>query len=300
MIGIVVVSHSRPLATAAIALAAEMIGGEPGADSAGPVMLPAAGLDETTLGTDAAAIAEAIERADRGEGVLVLLDLGSAVLSAELATEFVDPDLAGRVRLSPAPLVEGLLAAVVAAAAGQDLDACDAEARRGLAPKLDHLGGAAPALSGASSEVDDSGVDLSEVDPSEADPCEAGPCEAGRPEADRPAARRSKPGASVDPTEDCAEDGPAPLTFTTVLDLPHGLHARPAAAVVAALAGLDVEAVVRNLDRDTGEADGDSAMSLLTLGLRAGDRLSAQLTGPDAAAAHAALSDLAAARFGES
>ncbi len=90
------------------------------------------------------------------------------------------------------------------------------------------------------------------------------------------------------------------MTFTTVLDLPHGLHARPAAAVVAALAGLDVEAVVRNLDRDTGEADGDSAMSLLTLGLRAGDRLSAQLTGPDAAAAHAALSDLAAARFGES
>ena len=52
---------------------------------------------------------------------LVLLDLGSAILSAELALEFCDPDVAARVRLSPAPLVEGLVAAVVTAATGAGL-----------------------------------------------------------------------------------------------------------------------------------------------------------------------------------
>ena len=57
----------------------------------------AAGLDETTFGTDAMAVSEAITSADSPDGVLVLLDLGSAVLSAELALEFVDPEAAGRV-----------------------------------------------------------------------------------------------------------------------------------------------------------------------------------------------------------
>ncbi|HEY0473638.1 MAG TPA: phosphoenolpyruvate--protein phosphotransferase, partial [Kribbella sp.] len=80
MIGIVVVSHSRALATAAVELAAEMV-----TEGDRPVIAVAAGLDETTFGTDAAAVAEAIGTADSPDGVLVLLDLGSAVLSAELA-----------------------------------------------------------------------------------------------------------------------------------------------------------------------------------------------------------------------
>ena len=50
----------------------------------------AAGLDETTLGTDATAIAVATTKADGGDGVVVLMDLGSAVLSAELALEFIE------------------------------------------------------------------------------------------------------------------------------------------------------------------------------------------------------------------
>ncbi len=135
MIGIVVVSHSHALAVAAVALAQEMV--EAGS---GPQVEVAAGLDEQTFGTDAAAVAEAIGRADSGDGVLVLLDLGSAVLSAEMALEFVDPELARRVRVSPAPLVEGLVAAVVTAGAGGDLHAAAAEAERGLLGKVDHLG----------------------------------------------------------------------------------------------------------------------------------------------------------------
>ncbi len=139
MIGLVVVSHSRALAEAAVGLASEMV--EAGRR---PAIEVAAGLDEHTFGTDAAAVAEAIDRADSGDGVVVLLDLGSAVLSAEMALEFVDPDLAGRVRLSSAPLVEGLVAATVAAAAGADLDTVAREAAGGLAAKQAHLEEAAP------------------------------------------------------------------------------------------------------------------------------------------------------------
>lgn len=135
MIGIVVVSHSRALADAAVRLAAEMV-----AEDKRPVVAVAAGLDATTFGTDAVAVSEAITAADSADGVLVLLDLGSAILSAELALEFLDPEVAGRVRLTSAPLVEGLVAAVVTASTGASLDAVAAEAARGLAGKQDHLG----------------------------------------------------------------------------------------------------------------------------------------------------------------
>ena len=114
-VGLVVVSHSRALARAAVALAAEMLHGR-------PVRIEvAAGLDDTTFGTDAVAIIEAIERADGPAGVVVLMDLGSAVLSAELALDLLDdPSIRDRVILSPAPLVEGLIVAAVAAAGGAE------------------------------------------------------------------------------------------------------------------------------------------------------------------------------------
>src|SRR5436305_12458359 len=112
MIGIVVVSHSRALARAAVELAGQMLHGR------GPTVALAAGLDETTLGTDAVQVKEAIEPVDSPDGVVVLLDLGSALLSAELALDLLDDPPRDRVLLSPAPLVEGLLAAVVTAAAG--------------------------------------------------------------------------------------------------------------------------------------------------------------------------------------
>ena len=135
MIGIVVVSHSRALAEAAVELACEMVAERP------PIAV-AAGAG-AGFGTDAVAVADAITAVDSPDGVLVLLDLGSAVLSAEMARELVPPDVAERVRLSPAPLVEGLVAAVVTAATGAPLDAVLEEAGRGLAAKLDHLGEAA-------------------------------------------------------------------------------------------------------------------------------------------------------------
>ncbi|WP_050669036.1 phosphoenolpyruvate--protein phosphotransferase [Luteipulveratus halotolerans] len=148
MIGIVVVSHSRALAEAALDLALQMVQGEDR-----PTVVIAAGLDDGSLGTDAMAVAEAVGGADSGDGVVVLLDLGSAVLSAEMALEMLDPDIAGRVRLTSAPLVEGLVAATVAASVGGDLDAVTREAERGLIGKQDHLDAATSGPPAAPEEV---------------------------------------------------------------------------------------------------------------------------------------------------
>lgn len=133
-VGLVVVSHSRSLATSAVALAAEMLHGRP------LRIEVAAGLDDTTFGTDAVAIMGAIERADGPAGVVVLMDLGSALLSTELALDLLqDPSLRDRVTLSPAPLVEGLIVAAVAAAGGAGRAEVAAEARDALLGKSGHL-----------------------------------------------------------------------------------------------------------------------------------------------------------------
>jgi phosphoenolpyruvate-protein phosphotransferase/dihydroxyacetone kinase phosphotransfer subunit len=133
-VGLVVVSHSRALARATVALAAEMLHGRP------LKIEVAAGLDDTTFGTDAVGIMEAIERADGPEGVVVLMDLGSAVLSAELALDLLrDPSVRDRVTLSPAPIVEGLIVAAVAAAGGASRAEVAAEARDALMGKAAHL-----------------------------------------------------------------------------------------------------------------------------------------------------------------
>ena len=134
MTGLVVVSHSRALAEAAVSLAAEMLHGSE------VRIAVAAGLDATTFGTDATAIVEAIGAADDGAGVVVLMDLGSAVLSAEVALEMVDSDVRARTLLCPAPLVEGLVVAAVAAAGGAGPDEVAAEAVGSLAAKQSTVG----------------------------------------------------------------------------------------------------------------------------------------------------------------
>src|SRR3954452_7286665 len=135
-VGIVVVSHSRALATAALGLAGEMLHGR-------PVNIEvAAGLDESTFGTDAVKVKDAIEKVDGPAGVVVLMDLGSAVLSAELALDLLeDPTARERVLLSSAPIVEGLIVAAVAASAGATRAEVAAEARAALMGKTAHLSG---------------------------------------------------------------------------------------------------------------------------------------------------------------
>jgi dihydroxyacetone kinase phosphotransfer subunit len=146
MIGIVVVSHSPALAAAAVDLALQM-GGE-----APPRIEVAAGTADGGVGTDATEIAAAIDRAASDDGVLVVMDLGSAILSAEMARDFVQTD--ARVVLSAAPFVEGLVSAVVGAAGGGDLDAVAADVRGALEAKRAQLGDTGDAVDAAPAATD--------------------------------------------------------------------------------------------------------------------------------------------------
>ncbi len=133
MVGIVIVSHSAELAEGVVALAREMAGAELSLQAAGGIGEPG------VLGTDADRVRAAIEEAMSPDGVLVLMDLGSALMSAEFAVELL-ADAAGPVRLSEAPLVEGAVAAAVAASGGAPLDQVATEARGALAMKVAQIG----------------------------------------------------------------------------------------------------------------------------------------------------------------
>jgi phosphoenolpyruvate-protein phosphotransferase/dihydroxyacetone kinase phosphotransfer subunit len=134
VVGIVVVSHSATLAEGVAEVAREM-GGEVRLEVAGGLR-----LEEPAMGTDAVLVAEAIERAYSDDGVVVLMDLGSAVLSAEMALDLLPPDRRDRVVLCPAPLVEGAVAAAAVARTGASLEDVAEEATGSLRAKLEHLG----------------------------------------------------------------------------------------------------------------------------------------------------------------
>lgn len=138
MISVVVVSHSPALAQAAVDLALQMVPGEK------PAIAIAAGAGEGLIGTDATAVSAAIDEVASPDGVLVIMDLGSAVMSAEMALDFRSSEV--EVRLSSAPFVEGLLAAIVTAAGGASLDEVDREARGALSPKISLLRPGAPVI----------------------------------------------------------------------------------------------------------------------------------------------------------
>src|SRR5436305_65330 len=112
-VGIVLVSHSPELAAGLRELLTQIGSGSV------PVMT-AGGTDDDRLGTSYQRVAEAIARADRGRGVVVLPDLGSSVLTTRAV---LDDHPAPGVLLVDAPFVEGAVAAAVTAASGGDLDA---------------------------------------------------------------------------------------------------------------------------------------------------------------------------------
>jgi len=142
VVGIVIVSHSATLAEGVRELAAEMAGPDVRIELAGGL------AEEGALGTDAVRVMEAIGRADSGDGVLVLMDLGSAVLSAETALDFLEPEQRESVLLCEAPLVEGAVAAAVASKLGEPLAEVAKEARSGLQGKVAQLGAGEPEASG--------------------------------------------------------------------------------------------------------------------------------------------------------
>ncbi|HQZ20705.1 MAG TPA: phosphoenolpyruvate--protein phosphotransferase [Thermoflexales bacterium] len=139
MVGIVIVSHSAKLAEGAAELARQMAAPDAKIIAAGGFIPPDA--SEPAIGTDPMRVMEAIQEADTGDGVLVLMDLGSALMSAEMALSFLDDDQRARVKLCDAPLIEGVVAAATCASAGGSAEQCAKEARGALAAKIAHLGG---------------------------------------------------------------------------------------------------------------------------------------------------------------
>ncbi len=108
MIGIVLVSHSYLLAQGLRDFVSQVAKGKVNIAAAG-------GVDEHTLGTNAERIKQAIEEVYSPDGVLVLVDLGSALLSVETAIDMLPDEMKSHVKLSNAPLVEGAYVAVVQA-----------------------------------------------------------------------------------------------------------------------------------------------------------------------------------------
>jgi PTS hybrid protein len=123
-VGLVLVSHSAKLAEGLAELASQM--------APDVKIIPAGGLGDGGIGTDYDEVVAATQRADSGSGVVLLYDLGSAQMTADLAVETLpDPDSAIVV---DAPLVEGAVAAAVAAQGGADRAAVAAAAAAAGAP----------------------------------------------------------------------------------------------------------------------------------------------------------------------
>lgn len=115
MVGIVIVSHSMKLADGIKDLAGQM------ADKQLKI-IAAGGMEDGGIGTDAIRISKALQEANSGEGVVVLADLGSAILSAQTAVELLDDALSSFIRIADAPIVEGAISAVIQASIGSSLD----------------------------------------------------------------------------------------------------------------------------------------------------------------------------------
>ena len=202
-VGLVVVSHSGKLAEGVCELAAQM--------AADVQLAPAGGTDDGGIGTSLEKIQAGIAQADSGDGVLLLTDLGSAVMTAEMALEFLEPDQQQRVRMADAPLVEGTVAAAVAAQTGKSLAEVLSAAESAVAP----AGGQAAAGT------------------------EAAPAPGG------PAAGEAAPArGAAESARGAAESASGAWTLVN----PMGLHARPAAAVAQLLDDLDAEITINGVD----------------------------------------------------
>ncbi len=141
MVGIVIVAHSQALAEGVCAVAGQMSAGRQLA------IVPAGGLEDGGVGTSLERIRQAVEAVYSEDGVLVLMDLGSAVMTAQMVVEMLPPERQAYVRLSNAPLVEGAVAAAVAAAQGESLEPVQraAEAAMSVPKVLRELPTAGPA-----------------------------------------------------------------------------------------------------------------------------------------------------------
>jgi len=134
MVSLVIVSHSAALAAGVQELAEQMVQGKVNIAIAGGI-----DDDENPIGTDPMKVMAAIEAVYSDDGVVVLMDLGSALMSAETAVEFLMPEQQENVYLCPAPLIEGAMAAAVQASIGSSVTQVMAEAQSALTVKIQQI-----------------------------------------------------------------------------------------------------------------------------------------------------------------
>ncbi|MBC8014225.1 MAG: PTS-dependent dihydroxyacetone kinase phosphotransferase subunit DhaM [Sporomusaceae bacterium] len=114
MVGIVIVSHSQKIAEGIREMALQMA-------SPKQQIIAAGGTDNGSIGTDVIKVSKAIMSANTGDGVVVLVDLGSAVMSTDTALELLSEEIRDKVKIADAPIVEGTISAVVEASLGSSL-----------------------------------------------------------------------------------------------------------------------------------------------------------------------------------
>lgn len=114
MLGIVIVSHSAKIAEGIVDLCYEMVDKD-------VKIIPAGGTSDGGIGTDPLKIKEAIEGAYTGDEVIILGDIGSSLMNADLAIELLDEDIKEKTCILDTPIVEGSIAVAVQASISNDM-----------------------------------------------------------------------------------------------------------------------------------------------------------------------------------
>lgn len=115
MIGLVIVSHSNKISEGVVDLCYEMAGEDLKIISAG-------GTSDGRIGTDPMLIKESIEKTYDGDGVVILADIGSSIMSSELAIEMLEEEIKEKTIILDAPIVEGSIAVSVQASISNDME----------------------------------------------------------------------------------------------------------------------------------------------------------------------------------
>ncbi|MBO0793738.1 MAG: PTS-dependent dihydroxyacetone kinase phosphotransferase subunit DhaM, partial [Ktedonobacteraceae bacterium] len=273
-VGIVVVSHSAQLARGVVELAEQMTQNKTPLAAAG-------GAEQDILGTSVEKILNAIQQVDSPDGVLVLLDLGSAILSTEMALEILEPEQQAHVRLSHAPLVEGTLNAALEASLGHSLAQVQQAAE--LTTSDERLRQFKP----ISQPVGTTLMEPWTIDRGSEPPTPVGTTLMA-PEETR-SVKASKDVRGV------KEEQPEQEVQLTLIN-PAGLHARPASLFVQTAARFQARVQVSLHGQ---AANATSIMNVLGLNARQSDTITLSASGPEAEAALTALSELVRAAFHE-
>lgn len=115
MVGIVIISHSNKIAEGVTEMALQMASEVP--------IIPAGGTKDNGIGTDINKISDAIKKVYSDDGVMMLFDLGSAYMNAQMAIDFLEEDIdTSKIEISDCALIEGAIAAAVQSSIGSNIE----------------------------------------------------------------------------------------------------------------------------------------------------------------------------------